>query len=232
MKKTSSSAFTLIEALLALALGGVVITCAAMMLMTFMQLWLDQEKGEDFTGQVENVTRFLTTYLRTPPAVPSEKPVPALSFQNLDKDNVKPETGLAFWFRELPPFIENPKVKLRCPAIAQLSFKKDKGLYLIVQALPDKNLKAPKASSEKAKAKNDLVTQTVLLSPLVVGLEYSDYNAESKQWKVSEKFESDAKDSKKMVFPNYLKVTFKSKAGKVVTSYIYLRQMNPNIPTF
>ena len=124
--------FSLIEVLLALAIGGILLMTASSLLVTISQAWANRPATRDaFDAHVNGVAHFLTAVLeeashegsdvKSTEVIKLSLPV---GFSESDDPLIK------FYLREAPPFFYWPH-GFACRVHSYLLFEEDEGLYFL-----------------------------------------------------------------------------------------------------
>lgn len=165
--------FTLIEMVIAIALGAVIMVAASSLLLSITQLWLKEEHLDDFQGHVHGVRTFLQTHFNesyykineTLPTVEWSSP-PGVQSGGID------ESYLSFFVYTPSPLFRTQSL---VPLVCYLAFDKNKGLSIIWHSFE-------KTSESSAPA----IFETPL-SPWVKGMKLHYYNFDNNHWEILDK---------------------------------------------
>lgn len=195
--------FTLIEVILALALGGLILLAASSLLMSLTQLWMKEKGLDNFEDHVYGVTEFLKEHLREAQYSP-DKGLPKTQWG-------KPPVGsgdeqyLMFYIRTPHPLFDTEELN---PIIAYLVWTKDEGLSLIWYSYK------PDVPLDKVEAYRRI------LSPYVKGIKLHYYDKERGRWEAVTKPKENKE--RKLELPDFLELDFEKEGEEAQLSYIWL----------
>lgn len=191
--RRSSSAFTLIEILLALSLVGLVLVALNTFVFSMGELWGKNQDVRLFEQHVRAVTRFLENELRTaafpPAAVPGGAPITV--------QEIRPQSGstanlLTFELPEGSRLIAWPDRPLP-EVVCSLQADDRDGLRLLWHSRLETRF-------------NDDPPRETVITPLVTALSYDYYDPEFKNWKNEPQLQRDSDN--RLLPPQRLRLTF------------------------
>jgi len=206
--------FSLVEVLLALAIGGLILTAATALLVTISQAWANRPATRDaFDAHVNGVANFLTAMLEEatlPEGINSAKK--AISLDRVPGFSETDDPLVRFYLREAPPLFFWPEpgaVASRVHGFLQVD-KRD-GLRLLwysdLQEL-EKNEKGIREPEDE-----DELFCTVI-SPFCTEVFYcyygdkDDSDNDLKKWEITDELEEDINDGD-FRLPAFVKLVFK-----------------------
>lgn len=177
-KAHKSSAFTLLEVIMALSLSGLVLTGMMTLFVSFVQVWNGNDGYQHFIQEVEGCTRFLQQKLNQPsPLNPKNK----FSLQKLNL------TGLNFTLNtySLAAQVPHPwsiianATNNQGPCVLAITHHKNK-LYLLWQMrqFEDNHF------SDNLTEKNTVDTHKMLLCSILNNLQYAFLNEKTSKWTI------------------------------------------------
>ena len=195
-------AFTLIETVLAIAIGAIILTAASIFLFSVTQLYIRASTDPILTSHIQNVTTYLESTFQSGQKIPQEmnssktlkesKSAGALSWSNFNHLSNLSDPLLSFIIDEPNELLSNDEGPFT-PRICALQFEKDNGLFFIWQNL------------DEYKKESDEAFRT-RISPLITNLTYNYYKEESNEWKNSDKPEESADGD--LLAPTSIELTF------------------------
>lgn len=183
--------FSILEVLMAIFLGGLLLTAASAFLFGLFNLKVTLEERPAFEEHAEGVVRFLE-YAFANAEAPEEEDAEALTFAKIPGSNFNDDEVLSFRLTgELPLFIdpEHYLPELSC----YLTWNDEDGLFLLWQ------------SDEMAAEDADDLKQTPL-SPYVTQVVYAYYDVDDDLWEEFE--EPEEADQGGLKMPDMIKITF------------------------
>ncbi len=233
MSRAGSRGFTLIEVLMALAIGGFVLTAASSMLVTIARTSAERPATRDaFAAHVDGVGRFLTLILNESTLAPGEtgsgEPVflgRPPGFSDLD------DPLIGFYLREAPPLFVWPgglATRLR----GFLYFEDGEGLFLLwysdLQEMERGEDGRPTLEDEEDLFKTPVSSLCEQIIYCYYGEEGADAD-ELKEWEEKEDLEENV-ESDRHRLPDFVKLVFRSRGDedleRVVT--IPVKRISPN----
>lgn len=221
MMRKKGSGFTLIEVVVALFLGGLILTSIMSLLVGFLYAWENKKTPyELFVQHVDACMRFLDKELNTFVPIYQGKSVEyeayqpvKLSFKNKSEQNIFAFGGL----KQTPLFFveDNACIAWR------ILFLSPEGLCLAIET-PET---VAKRLQEGVEATGKTVQQCFILSPYVNKLEYGILNEDRNTWEFATTIEQYAKLFPKKTDigrPHGLRVTFKQEDWEL-TRFISLK---------
>lgn len=209
------SGFSLIEVLLAVAIGAMIMTAATSLLFSTSHLWFESENLTVVDEHVVSLTHFVE-HAFSAAEVNEESDSGAISWGKIPGDFSIDGDLLTFRLTgDLPIFVEEGSFlpEVNC----YLKFREDQGLYLIWQ-------------SDAMAEENAEDFRETLLSPWVKEMLYCYYDEEAESWDSSDKMESDQDGNPKI--PEFLKLKFISDDSTEQESFILLPNANSNVPSY
>jgi prepilin-type N-terminal cleavage/methylation domain-containing protein len=212
----SARGFTLLEILLALALVGLLLTAMNTFVFSMAELWGRQSEPRLFDQHVRAVTRYLDRELRSAALPPAARPNSTpIALQEVRPQNGSMENMLTF---ELPAgtrllsWPDRPLPEVVCSFQA----RQNEGLVMLWHSRLEKNFET------------DPPRET-LISPLVSGLKYDYYDADTNRW-TTETAVKNGQDGKPLT-PQRLRLTF-TYNKMTRESVITLHTPGEGLPTF
>lgn len=198
-------AFTLIEIVIALALGALILVASSSLLMSITQLWIKEGRLDNFQGHVHGVKTFLQTHLNGSyyrindklPTVQWSSPPQIHSGIN--------ETFLSFYIYTPNPLFP---VESLSPVICYLNVDKKNGLSIIWHSFESISL-----------GKEVEVYQTGL-SPWAKDLKLHYYDTSMNTWEVLDSPKEDKVG--KLELPDLLELKFSKEGEEDQSSFILL----------
>ncbi len=204
--------FSMVEVLLALAIGGLVLTAATSLLVTISRAWAERPATRDaFDAHVNGVAHFMTAVLEeATPHTFNNSGSSAVDLQRPVGYSDSEDPLIHFYLREGPPLLvwpNGPASRVHC----YLFFEEGEGLSFIwfseLQELEknDKGQMEPEDEDELFKT---------LISPLCDQVFYCYYGEEDaaqddiKEWEILEDLEENIQSGKYRI-PDFIKLVFK-----------------------
>jgi len=205
-------AFTLIELLLALAIGMLVMIAATSMLFFVGQLWQQSEELTQFEEHTESVTQFLE-HIFAGNQVGGDgslwKTVPGETTMEDEVLSVRVSGELPLFALEDNSVIASANVYLRVVS--------GKGLVIDWQ-------------TDEQAAENQNKTNQTVISRWVQSMEYAYYDLENDKWEhAAEMIENDEGAPQ---IPSFIKLSFVREDGREATSYVMLPSIHSGVPSF
>ncbi|MDA0344234.1 MAG: prepilin-type N-terminal cleavage/methylation domain-containing protein [Verrucomicrobia bacterium] len=210
MKKQAG--FSLVEVLLALAVGGLVLMAASSLLVTISQSWANRPATRDaFDAHVNGIAHFLT-------AVLEEATLPKEGSDGVDVVELSRPVGFSetddplikFYLREAPPFFYWPH-GLASRVHVYFQFEEGEGLYFLwysdLQELE-------KSDSGELKLEDEDQLFRTQISPYLEEVYYCYYGEEEetadeeKSWQIEPELEENV-ESGKFRIPDFIKIVFR-----------------------
>ena len=225
--------FSMMEVLVALALGGLLLVSSTDLLVSISKRWIDGPSSKDaFDAHVNGVSRFLT-------AVMEEATVPTLNSSGNQAIDLRRPVGFSdsedplihFYLRDAPPFFVWPKGPAQ-RVHAYLYFEEGEGLSIAwfseLQEL-EKN-----EEGEMAPEDEDELFKT-LVSPFCEAIHYCYYGDEDdgeldiKEWEYPTDLRESEKTEGKFQLPAFIKLVFRGEEeGLDRTITIPIERLSPN----
>ncbi|MDC3335195.1 prepilin-type N-terminal cleavage/methylation domain-containing protein [Opitutales bacterium] len=224
--------FSMIEVLLALAIGGLVLTAASSLLITISRAWAERPATRDaFDAHVNGIAHFLTATIEE------------ATFSNLNKEGAQ-EIGLKrpvgyselqdplihFYLREGPPLLvwpTGPANRVHC----YFHFEEGDGLSLLWFSELQELEKNDKGELELEDEDNLFKT---LISPLCEEIFYCYYGDEDaapddiKNWDIESALQESVKSGEFRI-PDFIKLVFKwEEEGLERTISLPIRRISPS----
>lgn len=208
-QNSNPKGFSLIELLLALAIGMLVMIAATSMLFFVGQLWHQSEDLTQFEEHTESVSQFLEHIF--------ESSGESVAWETLPGNTTLDDEMLSIRVSgELPLFrLEDNSIV----ASAQV--------YL--QVVADRGLVIDWQTDEQADENENHLNQTVL-SKWVKSIEYAYYDLEDDKWEKSAEMEED--DDGNAQIPDFIKLAFLHDDGREALTYVMLPNANAGVPSF
>lgn len=198
------SGFTLLEVLLAVALGAMVLTAMTTFLFSMAELWGVGSNERLFEKHARGVSRFLENGFHTASQRYDEAAGgnESLFWMNWEGDDTRRESYLSFELKKSPGALvwpENPLPHVVC----SLEFDEDEGLFLLWR-------------SRLEEAFDEDPPRRTLISPFVKAVEYHyiNYEEENPEWEIEERPLQEADESYLMPERIVLKFRFKGEEVK------------------
>lgn len=226
MKK--GKGFTLIEVLLAIALGGALLTAVMVHVFSLAAIWQNSGDGDYFDQHVDGVVLFLSNTFAMSEGLESVAQEEEDRNETEEESQIEPviwgrppgysdfeDPLLTFRLKESPPLFttgEFPMPGVTC----HLYFHDRDGLSLLWY-------------SRFSKVENINDVNRTLISPYVTEIEYCYYDTEFESWDI----ESDPKEDRdgQFLLPDFIKLRFEYE-DVVKEMPIYMPRRNQNVPLF
>lgn len=213
-KAIETSGFTLLEVLLALALGGILLTSVSIYVVSLANIWLNRGDADFFNQHVDGVTLFLSSSLSQSEGFDDEGADP-VGWERPPGFNEFEDPLLTFRLRESPPLLAWDDIVF--PGITgHLYFTEGEGLSLLWY-------------SRLYEVEDIDDVRRTGVSPFVTKLSYCYYDEESEQWSVYEEPQED-QDSQ-FILPDFIKLQFEYD-NEVREVPIYLPKRGQNVPIY
>ena len=207
-------AFTLIEVLLAVALGGSLLAAASIYVVSLTGIWLNRGDDDFFNQHVDGVTLFLTNALAQSEGFGEEQTDPVSwgrppGYSELD------EPLLTFLLKESPALLaweHEPLPGVSC----HLFFREGEGLSLIW-------------FSRHNNVEDIEDAYRTVVSPFITHISYCYFDIDSETWEIVDHPEED-RDGQ-FLLPEFLKIRFEHE-DEMREIPIYLPQRTQAIPLF
>ena len=207
MKPELKKAFTLIEVVLALALGGLILVASSSLLMSITQLWIKEEKLDDFQDHVYGVGDFLRKHLKSAQYSPDSS-LPKTQWGTPPRVSLGiDEHYLMFYVNTPHPIFDTDNLS---PVLAYLKLDKYDGLVLVWHSY----------EKESEKDRGELPVYRRVLSPLAKDWKFHYYDRKRERWEVTTTPKED--DQRNLELPDFLEVTFETEDEEPQQSYIFL----------
>lgn len=218
--KSKRQGFTLIEVVIAIALGGLIVIAASSLLISITQLWIKSEKMDSFQGHIHGVNTFLRKHFKESYFKVNEK-LPSLGWSKPPKVSLSiDETLLSFYVNTPNPLFP---INNGFPVVCYLKIDKDKGLTIIWHSF-----------EKPGQGKEQAIFQTVL-SPWAKAFKLHYYNKEKNTWDILDR-PRESKESKKtqktqgpkeekgskLALPDFLEIQFEREDEEPVSTFIPL----------
>lgn len=210
-RSVKQKGFTLIEMVIAIALGAVILVAASSLLLSITQLWIKEEHLDDFQGHVHGVKTFLQTHINESYYRINEK-LPAVEWSSppgiqLGGD----EKYLAFYVYTPSPLFRTESL---VPLASYLTFDKRKGLSIIWHPF------------EKTSDEGSVKTYETPLSDWVKGMKLHYYDFNNDHWDIVNKPREDKEG--KFELPDLLELQFAKENEEDQSIFIRLhRDLKP-----
>lgn len=204
--KTKRQGFTLIEMVIAIALGAVILVAASSLLLSITQIWIKSEHLDDFQGHVHGVKTFLQTHINESYFRINEK-LPTVEWSSPPGiQSAGEEAYLSFYVYTPSPLFRTDSL---VPIVCYLSFDKKNGLSIIWHSL------------EKASETSTSGIYETPLSQWVIGIKLHYYNFNNNHWDVVDRPRK-GKDGK-FELPDLIELQFAKEKEENQSSFIRLR---------
>lgn len=211
MSRFYKRGFTLIEVVVALALGALILVAASSLLMSITQLWIKQDKLFNFQGHIHGVKTFLQKHIKESYHKFNEK-VPTVQWSSPPRISLSiDETFLSF-----PVRLPNPLFPMDnlLPVVCYLKIDKEKGLSIIWHSFEE-----PKQGKEQEVYETEI-------SPWAKRFKLHYYDESKNDWDVLDK-PRESKEVKggkagKFELPDFLEIQFEKEGEEDQSSFIPL----------
>ncbi len=220
--------FTLIEVLMALTLGGLILTAATMHLVALGKIWTHDWSERHYMHHKESLTAFLTRTFKEADSgfssLGSKGNIAGLRWENPPGESTLEDPFLRFYLKSLPPLlISNPQVS--SGVVCYLQHDQEQSLSILWYSTITKF-----DGEDEIQDVDDLYRTT--LSHFVAKIEYCYYDDELEEW---EEEEEPLNEDDKFVMPDFLKFTFvfdEEHDEDAYVSYIPLPPSEKDAPLF
>ncbi len=194
--------FTLIEILVALSLGGIILTAASFHLVSLGKIWTHDWSQRHYMHHKESLTTLMIRVFKEADSgfssLGTKGNIAGLRWENPPGESTLDDPFLRFYLKQPPPvLISNPP--LASSVVCYLVFDEDEGLSLLWYPLIQ-----TRDGEEEVQDVDDLYRTT--LSRFVSRVEYCYYDAEKEQWETEEE---PLEENDKFMMPDFLKFTFR-----------------------
>ncbi len=213
--KNKNSGFTLIEVLLALALGGMLLTAVLVHVFSLSNIWTNSTGDDFFKQHVDGVTLFLNNALALSEGLNNEEQAAPVNWDRPPGYSDFDEPLLTFRLKESPALYAW-EGSARPAVTSHIYFRQRDGLSLLWYSRLD-----------KVEDMNDVHLTRV--SPYITQVTYCYYDKESDNWDLQEKPEKDSDDQ--YLLPDFIKLRFEYE-GELKEVPFYLPQRSQDVPIF
>ena len=225
--------FTMLEVLLTLAIGGVIMTAASLLMVTIFRVWTSGPSEKDaFAAHVDGVGRFLDQVLRESTLAPGEtgqgEPVflgRPPGFSELD------DPLIAFYLREAPPLLVWPG-GLATRVRGYLYFEEDEGLFMLWYSDLQEMERGEDGKLTLEDEEDLFKTPVSEFCEEVLYCYYGEEGADAddlKEWEEKDDLEENVKSDRHRL-PDFVKLVFRSRVDedleRVLT--IPVKRISPN----
>ena len=225
----TSRGFTLVEVLIALTLGGIILTAATAHIVSLGQIWTHDWSRRHYVHHKDSLTGLLTRTFREADSGFSSQgtqgKVAGFRWENPPGESTLDDPLLRFYLKQPPPIlISNPP--LASSIIGFLYHDEDEGLSLLWYPL----IEVRDGEPVEIEDVDDLYRTT--LSPFVELIDYCYWDKDKEQWEVEE---DPLEEDDKSVMPDFLKFTFRfddEHEDDEYVSYIPLPPSEKDAPLF
>ncbi len=207
------SGFTLIEVLLALAIGGALLTAVMVHVFSLSNIWTNSTGDDFFKQHVDGVALFLNNALALSEGLNQEEKAAPVNWDRPPGYSDLDEPLLTFRLKESPALYTWEG--LPRPAVtSHLIFKERDGLSLLWYSRLD-----------EVEDMNDV--RRTHVSPYITKITYCYYDKETDRWDLNEKPEKDR--AGQFLLPDFIKLRFEYE-GEVKEIPFYLPQRSQDVP--
>lgn len=207
IQRSKLKGFTLVEMVIAIALGAVILVAASSLLLSITQLWIKEEHLDDFQGHVHGVRSFLQTHFNEASyRINEDLTTVEWSSPPLGSQLGTDANYLSFYvYAPSPLFFRESLI----PTVCYLAFDKNKGLSIIWHSLE----------------KSGGIYET-LLSPWVKAIKLHYYDFDSNRWDILDKPRKGKNRDNKLEFqlPDLLELQFVKEGEANQSSFIRLHR--------
>ena len=189
--KLRINAFTLIEILLALAVGGMLLTAISVYLVSLANIWFIRGNDQYFDQHVEGVVYFLNHALKNS-EISQVEHLSTITWNRPPGYSEFEDPLLTFRLKELPALLTVPGRQLTA-ITCHLYFHEDEGLFMLWYS----NL-------QEIEDIDDL--QRTVVSPLLSFTRYCYYEADDDKWEIHDTPKEDR--SRNLIIPDFFIVEF------------------------
>ncbi len=209
------SGFTLIEVLLALAIGGTLMTAIMVHVFSLSNIWMNSTGGDFFKQHVDGVTLFLRNALSLSEGLNEEEKAAPVNWDRPPGYSDLDEPLLTFRLKESPALYVWDG--LPRPAVtSHIYFRERDGLSLLWYSRLD-----------EVEDLNDVHRTHV--SPYITEMTYCYYDRETDNWDLYDKPEKDREGQ--YLLPDFIKLKFEYE-GEVKEIPFYLPPRSQDVPIF
>lgn len=207
--KQKQSGFTLMEVVIALALGGLILSSVMALFVGFVQAFENRNTSYDkFLSHVDQCMRFLTQRAQIVESITTETEQNIEFYKIVKVDPAKIKLNIKYAFGMLQtkhlPFLS----PLVCQPTWELWVLTQHGLSFLLEAPAFRS----KRFSEGVENENKTELKHFLLSPYVVKLEYAHLDTNKKQWEFFpslERYTTRFGKNASILRPDGIRITFK-----------------------
>lgn len=200
--------FTLLEVLLAVALGAMILTSMTAFLFSMAELWGVGSNERLFEKHARGVSRFLESGFQNASQRYDEAAGgnESLFWHNWEGDDTRRESFLSFELKKSPGALIWPEDPLP-HVVCSLEFDEDEGLFLLWR-------------SRLEEAFDEDPPRRTLISPFLKEIEYHyiNYEEENPEWEIEDEPMQEADDS--YLMPERIVLTFRFKQEEVTRQLI------------
>lgn len=206
------AAFTLFEALVAIAVGGILLAAMSSYLVILTNIWLNRSNGDFSVQHVEGVTLFLSTSFAQSESPVQESAEP-VRWERPPGFNEFEDPLLTFQLTDSPPLLVWDDVIF--PGItAHLYLGEDEGMSLLWYS-----------RFSEVEGIDDL--RRTQISPFVERISYCYFDADSDSWEILEEPKEDR--DRQLILPDFVKILFEHNTETREVS-LYLPRRGQNVP--
>lgn len=214
LSKLRINAFTLIEILLALTIGGMLLTAISVYLVSLANIWFIRGDDQYFNQHVEGVTYFLNHALKNS-VTSQEAELASISWNRPPGFSEFEDPLLTFRLKEAPALLALPDQQFTA-ITCHLYFRKGYGLFMLWYS----NLQKTEDSDD---------VQRTLVSPLLSNIRYCYYKSDDDKWEIHNTPQEDR--SRKLIIPDFLFLDFEYE-GELRETPLQLPNISGNISIF
>lgn len=206
--KSKKRGFTLIEVVIAIALGGLIVLATSSLFISITQLWVKSEELDSFQGHIHGVNTFLKKHFKESYFKLNDK-LPSLEWAKPPRVSLSgDETLLSFFVRTPNPLFP---INSPYPVVAYLKIDKDKGLSIIWHSF-----EKPEGTKEQA------IFQTEI-SPWAKAFKLHYYNKDKNSWEILDKPKKATEGkANKQDLPDFLEIQFEKEGEGDFSTFIPL----------
>jgi len=220
--------FTLVEVLIALTLGGFILTAAMMHLVSLGKIWTHDWSDRHYMHHKESLTTFLIRVFKEADSgfssLGTTGNLAGLRWENPPGETTLDDPYLRFYLKQPPAvLISNPP--LASSVVCYLVFDEEEGLSFLWYPLI-----ATRDGEEEIEDIDDLYRTS--LSRFVARIEYCYYDKEKEEWETEE---DPLEENDKFVMPDFLKFIFRfdeDHEDDAFVSYVPLPPSEKDAPLF
>lgn len=189
--KPRINGFTLIEILLALTIGGMLLTATSVYLVSLANIWFLRGDDQNFNQHVESVAYFLNHTLKNS-TITKDVQLSSISWNRPPGYSEFDDPLLTFRLNELPALLVAPDRQFTA-ITCHLYFREGDGLFILWYS-----------SLQEVDDIDDV--QRTLVSPLLSAIRYCYYESEDDKWDLNDDPKEDR--SHKLIIPDFLILDF------------------------